>query len=208
MDFKEFELKIAQLQIQKLGGLKAQFKMAPKLRLKYSDAQIIKNKPKKAAVLALIYPNATNQACILLTKRASYKGVHSAQISFPGGKIEHSDVNLKNTALRETFEEIGVLKSSVTIIRQLTDVYISPSNFLVTPFLGILKKKPNFTINYEVDTIIEVLLHDFLNDTSICQKKIDTSYMKNTEVPCFKLNNYIIWGATAMILSEIKELLK
>ncbi|WP_405604481.1 NUDIX hydrolase [Polaribacter sp. Asnod1-A03] len=208
MNFKEFQLKINKFKKGKLGGLKAQFKMAPKLRLKYNEEQIIKNKPRKAAILALFYPNDNEKTCILLTKRASYKGTHSSQISFPGGKLDVLDKSLKNTALRETFEEVGVLESSVKIIRELTDVYIPPSNFLVTPFLGVVKQRPNFILNYEVDTIIEVLLDDLMHDNSLSSVKMNTSYMKNIEVPCFKLNNYVVWGATAMMLSEIKELLK
>jgi hypothetical protein len=87
-------------------------------------------------------------------------------------------------------------------------VYIPPSNFLATPFMAIAPKKPNFSTNYEVDSTIEVLLEDLLNDNSLSIVNITTSYMKNADVPCFKLNDYIVWGATAMMLSEIKELLK
>ncbi|MCG1036951.1 NUDIX hydrolase [Polaribacter sargassicola] len=208
MSFKKFQLKIDKLKKEELGGLEAQFKMAPKLRLKYNDEQIAKNNPRKAAVLALIYPNKNKEACILLTKRASYNGKHSSQISFPGGKLDVLDKSLKNTALRETYEEVGVLESSVNLVRELTDVYIPPSNFLVSPFLGFVNQRPNFNLNYEVDTIIEVLLSDLLSDTSLSSVKMNTSYMKNIEVPCFKLNDYVVWGATAMMLSEIKELLK
>jgi len=208
MSFKKFQSKIDKLIKQKLGGLEAQFIMAPKLRIKYNEEQIAENNPRKAAILALVYPNDKNEACILLTKRASYNGKHSSQISFPGGKLDLLDKNLENTALRETFEEVGVLETSVKVIRELTDVYIPPSNFLVTPFLGFTQKRPNFSLNYEVDTIIEVLLSDLLADNSLSVVNVSTSYMQNIEVPCFKLNDYVVWGATAMMLSEIKELLK
>ncbi len=208
MDFKDFTKKIEILKIEKLGGLKAQFKMAPKLRLKYDQAKIATSTAKKAAVLVLFYPNIKNETCFLLTKRASYKGIHSAQISFPGGKTEKSDTNLKKTALRETQEEVGVQSSSVEIIREITDVYIPPSNFLATPFLGAVGKKPDFILNHEVEKEIEVLLSDLLNDESMTTVNMNTSYMNNIDVPCFKLNDHIVWGATAMMLSEIKELLK
>jgi 8-oxo-dGTP pyrophosphatase MutT (NUDIX family) len=208
MNFKNFTQKIEELKIKELGGLKAQFKMAPKLRLQYDQDKIAANKPRKAAVLVLFYPNKNNETCFLLTQRASYKGTHSAQISFPGGKIENSDKNLEQTALRETLEEVGVLPSSVEIIRELTDVYIPPSNFLATPFLGFVSERPNFVLNHEVALEIEVLVRDLLDDETLSSVTLDTSYMKKMEVPCFRINNHIVWGATGMMLSEIKELLK
>ncbi|ARV05446.1 coenzyme A pyrophosphatase [Polaribacter sp. SA4-10] len=208
MIFQDFKKKIDSFKTLELGGLEAQFKLAPQLRLRYDENKIKANNPRKAAVLALFYPNDKNETCFLLTERATYKGTHSAQISFPGGKIEKSDLSLEETALRETFEEVGVKQSSIKIIRELTDVYIPPSNFLATPFIGFIDKKPEFILNLEVENIIEVLVNDLLNDINSTKVTLNTSYMKNTEVPCFKLNDYIVWGATAMMLSEIKELLK
>ncbi|WP_299049489.1 CoA pyrophosphatase [uncultured Polaribacter sp.] len=207
MNFNNFKQRIQQFQKITLGGLDAQFKMAPKLRLKYDPEQISANNPKRAAVLALFYPNDKNETTFLLTQRASYKGTHSAQISFPGGKIEQIDTSLQETALRETFEEVGIHPDSISVFRELTDVYIPPSNFLATPFLGFSVKRPNFTTNHEVEKLIEVLLSDLLNDSSLTTVIMNTSYMKNAEVPCFKFNNYVVWGATAMMLSEIKELI-
>ncbi|TXD49380.1 NUDIX hydrolase [Polaribacter sp. IC073] len=208
MKFNQFKNKITSLKSKNLGGLEAQFKLAPELRLRYDADKIIANNPRKAAVLALFYPNEKEETTFILTERASYKGTHSAQISFPGGKNDHIDINLQETALREAFEEVGVLPKSVQIIRELTDVYIPPSNFLATPFMGFVTEKPVFTANYEVETTIEVLLEDLLNETSLTTVNLTTSYMANIDVPCFKLNGYVVWGATAMMLSEIKELLK
>ena len=208
MDFKHFVNSIPIIQERTLGGLDAHFRLAPKMRLKYSEEKIIASNPKKAAVLALFYPNEHNETCFLLTQRASYNGTHSAQISFPGGKIETTDVDLEATAIRETYEEVGVSKDLITIIRKITDVYIPPSNFLATPFLAFSDKKPVIEINHEVDHTFDVKLKDLLNDENIDSINITTSYAKNIDVPCFKLNNYIVWGATAMILNEIKELLK
>ncbi|WP_218598667.1 CoA pyrophosphatase [Polaribacter sp. NJDZ03] len=208
MNFNDFKNKITQLKTTELGGLNAQFKLAPKIRLKYDADKITENNPRKAAVLALFYPNLKNETCFLLTQRASYKGIHSAQISFPGGKKDKTDSNLLKTALRETFEEVGVAEESIEIIRELTDVYIPPSNFLATPFLGYANQQPNFNLNYEVEQTIEVLLRDLLCETNFTAIKMNTSYMDNVEVPCFKLVGYIVWGATAMMLSEIKELFK
>ncbi len=208
MNFDDFLHKIPHLQRQKLGGLEAQFRLAPKMRLQYDAEKIAAKKPKKAAVLALFYPNKQRETCFLLTQRASYKGTHSAQISFPGGKVDAVDKNLTTTALRETFEEVGVPSSAIKMIRELTDVYIPPSNFLATPFIGFTEKTPTFTPNHEVAEILEIRLKDLLNNTNISSINITTSYAKNIHVPCFKLHHKIVWGATAMMLSEIKELLK
>ena len=208
MNFTEFTSKITDLKAANLGGLEAQFLLAPRLRLQYDAQKIAANNPKKAGVLALFYPNEQQETAFLLTQRASYQGTHSAQISFPGGKLDVNDANLQETALRETHEEVGIHPKNIQIIRELTDVYIPPSNFLATPFLAYTTCKPTFLLNHEVDKIIEVLVTDLLDEKNITSATLDTSYMKKVEVPCFKIQEYIIWGATAMMLSEIKELLK
>lgn len=208
MKFNFFLNNINLIQNTKLPGIDAQFKLAPKMRLEYNAKKIKAKNPKIAAVLALFYPNKNNEISLLLTKRANYNGTHSGQISFPGGKMEISDFNLKETALRETFEEVGVLQEEINIVREFTEVYIPPSNFLVTPFFGIIDHEPIFKVNSEVAEIIRVSFHDLLDDKNIGRISITNSYMKETTVPCFTIDDFVIWGATAMILSEIKELLK
>lgn len=208
MNFKKFTNHIEELKKIELGGLEAQFKLAPKLRLKYDKQKIQAKNPKKAAVLALFYPNKKNETSILLTQRASYKGTHSAQISFPGGKVEKTDKNLQETALREAFEEVGIQKEDVTVIREMTDVYIPPSNFLATPFIAFANAEPKYLINHEVDSIIEITVNDLLSESSITSITMNTSYMDNIDVPAFSINSKIIWGATGMMLSEIKDILK
>jgi len=206
LEFSIFLKNLSKIETTELGGHDSQFKLAPAQRKHFDLNNIAQNKPKKAAVLALFYPNNNNETCFVLTKRAAYKGVHSAQISFPGGKIDKNDIDLKATALRETEEEIAV--KNVTIIRQLTTTYIPPSNFYVTPFIGYLKHKPLFKINNEVQKVISVKLSELLDDKNVTSKIMHTSYIKNITVPCFKLSNYTVWGATAMLLSEIKDLFK
>jgi len=206
LDFSLFLKNIPKIKSAKLGGLASQFKLAPAVRIPAKFDDIVKKNPKEAAVLALFYPDKDNNTCFVLTERAQYKGVHSAQISFPGGKKDKKDIDLKDTALRETEEEIAV--SKINVVRQLTKTYIPPSNFYVTPFLGFIKHTPIFKPNNEVQKVIPVKLLELLNDANVTLKNTTTSYMKNIDVPCFKLNNYSVWGATAMLLSEIKDLLK
>lgn len=208
MKFELFLKHIEAVKNIKLPGIEAQFKLAPKLRLNYNAKKIKANDPKIAAVLALFYPNQNNEVTLLLTKRANYNGTHSGQISFPGGKVEQSDLNLKQTALRETFEEVGIIDEDIEVIREFTEVYIPPSNFLVTPFIGIIYNKPVFKVNSEVAKIIEVPFSKLIDETNIGSIKITNSYMKETSVPCFKIDDSIIWGATAMVLSEIREVIK
>jgi 8-oxo-dGTP pyrophosphatase MutT (NUDIX family) len=208
VNFTEFENSIPKLTNITPGGIDAQYKLAPEMRLPISELFLKSKRPKKAAVLSLFFPNSNNETCFLLTLRANYKGTHAAQISFPGGKLDEFDKDLKYTALRETFEEIGIEKNSVTVFKQMTNVYIPPSNFLVTPFLGYINYTPIFKTNFEVEKVITITLKDFLNDSCISRQNITTSNLKNVEVPCFVFNNFIVWGATAMMLSEIREVFK
>ncbi|HBK71131.1 MAG TPA: coenzyme A pyrophosphatase [Flavobacteriaceae bacterium] len=208
MEFNYFLSHLSKLKELPLGGIDSQFKMAPELRKKFSLEDITAKKPKESAVLALFYPDKDHNTKIVLMLRSNYKGVHASQISFPGGKKEKTDYSLKHTALRETEEEIGVLQPDITIIRELTKTYIPPSNFWVTPFLGFVQETPTFTTNYEVEKIIEISLSNLIDDKNLSCKNLTTSYMENIDVPCFKLNDYTVWGATAMMLSEIKDLIK
>ena len=208
MDFNDFKNSVSKLAETPLGGLEAQFELAPKFRQKYTQEFLTAQNAKKAAVLALFYPNDQRKTCFLLTLRADYNGVHASQISFPGGKFESSDKSLKNTALREAQEEVGICPDDVAIFKQMTDVFIPPSNFMVTPFLGLLDYTPTLTKNEEVAENIEVLLEDLFHDGACSTAVVTTSYAKNIPVPCFNLSNFMVWGATAMMLNEIKLLLK
>jgi len=163
---------------------------------------------KKAAVLALFYPDQQLDTQLALILRNSYPGVHSDQVGFPGGKIEATDASYKAAALRETEEEIGVSASMIQVIRAMSPLYIPPSNYLVYPFFGVVNHTPEFEKeDAEVREIIEVKLADFLDPSSVLQTKVPTSYKVEVEVPAFLLEGYVVWGATAMMLSEIKEVL-
>lgn len=164
--------------------------------------------PKRAAVMMLFYPKQDETHLVLIV-RNSYPGVHSSQIAFPGGKVELFDKNLQETALRETEEEIGVKKHQIEVIRAFTEVYIPPSNFLVSPFLGICDASLEFSLQEdEVAGIIEFPLKDFLNDEIIVTRRLKTSYSVAIDVPAFLVKEHIVWGATAMMLSELKDTIK
>lgn len=184
--------------------------MAPEIRIKeLKEGFPARKNAKQAAVLALFYPNKRQSTNLLLILRKTYKGVHSNQIGFPGGKTEKEDGDLKETALRETQEEVGVPSNKVEIIKSLSQIYIPPSNFEVQPFMGFYHDPQPFILQEsEVEALVEVHLPDFLDDNKIFTQKLSTSYANDIHVPAFKLNGYTVWGATAMMLSEIKELLK
>lgn len=210
MNFELFLDKVIHLEHLPLPGETAQFKMSPPYRdtLLKMNEQVIKNS-KKAAVMALFYPNLNNETHLVLIKRKTYKGVHSAQFAFPGGRLETSDANLMHTALRETEEEIGVPQQTVNVIKALSELYIPPSNFTVFPYVGTTANTPRFIRQEtEVEAIVEIALQHFLNDDVVSSTKVQTSYNVEVEVPAFNLNGNVVWGATAMMLSEIKELLK
>ena len=208
MDFTFFKNNISRIKKTDLGGQKDQFKLAPKIRIKGVLNEKIINQAKKAAVLVLFYPDKKDKTHFLLTLRASYNGTHSSQISFPGGKFDNDDDTLKNTALRETYEEVNIAINDVSVFKQMTNVYIPPSDFLVSPFLAYVDYVPDFKKNEEVEAIISVSVEDLLNEQNLSITTVQTAYAKQLETPCLILNGYIVWGATAMMLSEIKELLK
>jgi 8-oxo-dGTP pyrophosphatase MutT (NUDIX family) len=210
MDFDEFLGLSSKIENIPLTAEISHLKMVPSFRreLLQLQSEAIK-KAKKAGVLALFYPDETNQTKFILILRKTYEGVHSAQISFPGGKLEKQDASLKQAAIRETFEEIGVPISDIEVLFELSQVYIPPSNFYVYPFFAVTKSTPFFNLQEnEVEEVIEVNLKDFLNDEALITNRVKTSYSVEADVPGFQLNGYIVWGATAMILSEIKDLLK
>jgi 8-oxo-dGTP pyrophosphatase MutT (NUDIX family) len=208
MDFQVFLAAIPELLQTRLLGLKAHLEMAPLERIESLKNQNLKSRnPKAAAVLMLLYPKK-NQTHLVLILRNSYEGVHSAQIALPGGKHEVGDLDLQNTALRETEEEIGIYQKKIEIIRAFTPLYIPVSNYLVQPFLGISREELHFVPNpSEVAQIIEVPLKDFLDDTRTITTTLAAGYLKNKEIPAFQIKEHMVWGATAMILNELKDML-
>ncbi|SRX75827.1 NUDIX hydrolase [Aequorivita antarctica] len=210
MDFRDFEKRIVKVTKMELPGEAIQFKMAPIERLQeLKRVAREKNTAKQAGVMSLFYPSEDYETRLILILRKTYKGVHSAQVGFPGGKMEAQDGTIQDAALRETEEEVGVSRNTISVLKKLTEIYIPPSNFFVQPFLGITSELPKFVPQEEeVEALIEVTLLDFMNDANIITQTLSTSYATSIEVPAFKLNGHIVWGATAMMLNEVRELLK
>ncbi len=210
MKFDLFLHQIPKINKLPLPGKTVHFEMAPMERVKeLSDIDIEKLNPKKAGVMALFYPDTRGETSFILILRKTYKGVHSNQIGFPGGKVEPEDFDMNDTALRETEEEVGVDRSLINIIRPITEAYIPPSNFLVQCFMGYVKNRPVFSPQEtEVEALIEVSMQEFLDPFNVIQTTLSTSYASTMEVPAFQLKGHVVWGATAMMLNEIKALIK
>ncbi len=194
---------------QPLPGEDAHFKMAPYRKIIKDQLLSADKAPRLSAVLVLFYPK-NEVPHIVLMKRPEYDGTHSGQVSFPGGKMEESDNNLEATARREAEEETGILGASIRMLGKLTELYIPPSGFMVSPYVGYLNETPSFVPDdYEVAELIEMPVSDLLDDSIIGSRKIHLK-SKNIHLttPCFNVNGHVVWGATCMMLSELKEILK
>ena len=210
MEFQKFLDISPKLRKITLPGEEAHYKLAPMLRLReLENVNLEQKKPKQAAVLAVFYPGPAQETRFVLILRKTYKGVHSNQVGFPGGRVEPEDRDLEHTALRETEEEVGIPQQEVEVLRELTRLYIPPSNFWVQPFMGVMQRAPKLIPQEEeVEAVLEIDLDDFLSDSCLTTETLSTSYATNIDVPAFLLNGHVVWGATAMMLSEMKEILK
>lgn len=205
-DFIVFKTKLAEA-LQNLPGQEAHDAMMPSIRRsmpmdlsKIPDAKL-------SSVLLLLYPHK-GKLIFPLTKRHDYNGTHGGQISLPGGKHEGNETRIQ-TALREAEEEVGVNQKKIEVIGTLTEMYIPPSNFKVLPVLGILSEQPTFVKEaFEVDKIIEVSVDEVIDTSSHNVMDMPVRNMTLKDTPYFEIQGHVVWGATAMILNELAELLK
>ena len=209
MNFQEFLEYIPKIQKEPLIGEEAHEKMMPAERIAiFKDLDLNTVNARNACVMMLFYPKNSEPHLILIL-RNSYNGVHSSQIGFPGGKVEEFDTSLEDTALRETFEEIGIDRKLITVVKPFSEIYIPPSNFKVYPFLGYSTEQLTFVPNdREVFGLIELPLSILLDDDNLVSKTLSTSYMEEVGVPAFKFEEHYIWGATSQMLNELKEVIK
>ena len=205
-----FQLFIEKLKtnLQKpLPGVEVQFEMAHVKREKVLANSYESQNYRPSAVLILLYPNEQQQTSVLLIERMTYNGHHSGQIAFPGGKAEPTDTDLQATALREFFEETGA-DVTPTVIGKLTPVYIPVSKFMVQPFVSYVNQKPNFSASaYEVNELIEWEINHLLNPDIIKETTIEPTPGYKIKTPYFDVQGKVLWGATAMMLNELKSLL-
>ncbi|PIE48472.1 MAG: coenzyme A pyrophosphatase [Flavobacteriales bacterium] len=189
------------------GGIKAQFELAPRFRQPY-DLEVIKAQNPKLAGVSIIFFEDHGHLSIVLTKRADYSGGHhAAQISFPGGKQSKADISLKQTAIRETHEEIGVSLKNTEFVCQLSELYIPVSRFLVTPYVFFLPYKPEFTTNYEVENILTSPWPQLMDQQNISDKEVGRHKDNYPLIsPGVNYQGEFIWGATVMMLNELKHL--
>ena len=188
-----------------LPGLAAHRRLVPPER-RPDLGKAFPNERKVAAVLALLYP-VNDRVCCALIRRPSYPGVHGGQIAFPGGQVESEDRDLLHTALREAWEEVGIKAEKVQRPTELTRLYIPPSRYEVVPFLGLSDRRPDFILQTsEVDELIELPLEELLKPKVYGEVSVHTT-RGLLNVPAYQWRDEIIWGATAMIVAEISDLL-
>jgi 8-oxo-dGTP pyrophosphatase MutT (NUDIX family) len=194
--------------LKELPGKEAHLTMSPQpVDLRRFDPKIPLNH-RKSGVLLLFYPDQGN-AFFPMIKRPEYKGVHSGQIALPGGKMEPEDVDVIFTALREAEEEVGVDPGKVQVLGRMSDLFIPTSNFLVSPVLGIVKEKPKFIPDRkEVERILETELRQLFDPSIKKRKTLEFSNSFKLDTPYFEIEQEMVWGATAMILGELIQLLK
>ncbi|MFW6290430.1 MAG: NUDIX hydrolase [Mariniphaga sp.] len=180
-----------------LRGIESHQKMMPpNRRLKAVAGD--KSRLKPSSVLLLLFEE-NHELFICLIKRPVTMKHHAGQVAYPGGRIEPGETALE-TALRETWEEIGVTPEKIEVLGSLSELFVDVSGFLIQPFVGWLKERPRFTINpAEVEKVILFPLLKYKDNLE--ETELETVSGK-LRVPCFHFEGEVIWGATAMILAE------
>ena len=207
LDLEEIKYLLAE-SVEALPGWNSHQKLSPPYREKYDLEFIKRTNPKSASVMILLYQNQSGDIEFPVIMRVSYEGAHSHRFSLPGGQFEEQDISFDETAIRETVEELGVEYENIEIIRQLSEIYIPPSNFLVYPYIGIYTGEPNFTPEErEVQYIVPLDLEAFLNaEHEVFEREFSGQVV---EIPGYNIGDEeYLWGATAMILEEFKDYLK
>jgi 8-oxo-dGTP pyrophosphatase MutT (NUDIX family) len=166
------------------------------------------HEPRRGGVLVLLYPqDGGDQLHLVLTRRTDTVGSHRGQISFPGGSVDPEDASTAHTALREACEEIGVCADELRLLGDLTPLYIPPSDFRIYPHVAYAARQPQFNPQPdEVAELLEVPLSHFLDERSIAVEKwiIRDQPMR---IPFFRVHGHKVWGATAMVLAELAEVI-
>jgi 8-oxo-dGTP pyrophosphatase MutT (NUDIX family) len=190
-----------------LPGTEVQWEMASSDRMVKGFRKLPGNDARIAAVMILLYPTKGSIYTVLM-QRPEYDGIHSGQISLPGGKREPSDTSIADTAIREANEETGVDPGLISVIGTLTPLFIPVSNMLVTPVVGWTNEKPVFNHqSEEVVFLIEVELKRLL-DPEIVKLRPFKIHNEMINIRYFDYDGNVVWGATAMILHELLAIIK
>ncbi|MDO9257047.1 MAG: CoA pyrophosphatase [Bacteroidales bacterium] len=205
---KDFFGKLRTELLTTLPGADAHLRLAPEMRVNDIKIGITPDHAMESAVLILLYP-FKNRLHTVVILRNEYDGAHSGQISLPGGKAEKSDIDFQHTALREAEEEIGIISSEIEILGQLSRFYVRPSNFIIYPFIAFCPYRPDFHPDAtEVQRIIEIDVFDEIKMERIVSKTIKFKNNIRVNAPGFEISGEFMWGATAMIFSELIHILK
>ena len=202
-----FIKKIEERLQQPLPGQAAQMKMAPHSR---RGKMPIPDDVRLAGVMAALFQKENAWHVIFIERNPNDKDQHGGQISFPGGKAEPEDGTMLQTALRETEEEVGILQNKINVLGALSELYIPVSNFQVFPFVGYLDQQPVYKIQEsEVSQVIETPLSHFADPTFQKEKDIRINkYLTLKNVPYYEVEGKILWGATAMMMSELVDVIE
>ena len=200
---------IRTLLLEDLPGEDAHIRMSPLGRGRSSEALKNATDVRKSAVAIVLFDNQVSLSSVLI-QRSTYKGVHSGQVCLPGGKKEDFEDFLHETALRECVEETGLNGSELELIGELTPVYIPVSNHHVHPYVFHYPSTPLYKPDpREVVEVIPFGVADLIDDALIKRTDIlvkEDYTLKN--VPYFDIEGRIVWGATAIILNELREVLQ
>ena len=207
MNFKQLCLKLKERLTKPLPGGEAHaiFRATP-----VGDVRPLfdhKHPPKPGGVIVLLYEEE-GMLKFPLIKRPEYAGAHSGQVSLPGGKAEAGEDAIE-AALRECEEEIGVRRADVQVLGKLSNFFVMPSNFMVTPVIAAIDFKPVFVPDpFEVSRILEARVSDLAEETAVKQKEILAGGKYRMIAPHFEIDNEVVWGATAMMLNEFRMVLR
>ncbi len=189
-----------------LPGIQAQLKMFPTDRISKPDDSISTKEVKEAAVLIHLFPIGGKVYFILTVRNRNMK-VHAGQVSFPGGRKEKKDIDLRETAIREAEEEVGLHRDSIEMLGGLSKVFIPPTLYEVSPFVSFGEKKPLLKKeDREVSEILFVSIEELLNKENVKERVVHKDN-ESIIIPYFELSGNMVWGATAIILSEFREIL-
>jgi 8-oxo-dGTP pyrophosphatase MutT (NUDIX family) len=204
---EDFADKLRKEILKGLPGTEVQWSLASSDRMVRDFPRTPGKDAKEAAVLILLYPK-NKLIHTAFIQRPAYEGIHGGQISFPGGKKEEGDKDLTSTALREAAEEIGIVPSEIKVISSLTPLFIPVSNMIVSPVVGWMDIEPQFIRQEEeVVFIIEADLKTLLNPSTIKTKPF-LIRKETIDIKYFDYNDNVIWGATAMMLHELLEIIR